>query len=303
MKFDRGSLRQISLASTALGAVLCVASPAFADGLNFLNPVTNFVTSPFGQSKPGDDPNDIDYRPRPTLVVPPSNDLPPPQTATTSRPTDWPKSSDADAARRARADSRRPAPSADSMLDGKPPSGPEVDTPKGQAAAPGQRCTVQFGLPVCVGGGLADATGGFGFFGGGDGGGGLLSSAGSLFGGGGDNTGTGDVHLSANPGRKYLSDPPVTYLAPAPITEEEQEKANQAVAKSEEKPMWCVVPGMFGCTAGPGQIVHVPGSSETAAASAPAQGGTPAAPAAPAQPSFPTAPKTCMFGGLTGCSN
>jgi hypothetical protein len=294
MKLDRGSLRQIGLASTALSAILYVASPAFADGVNFLSPVTNFVTSPFGNNKDkaNDDPNDIDYRPRPTLVVPPTNDLPPPH-AVSTRAADWPKSPDADAARRARADSRRPAPSNDSLLDGKPPT--PADTGVTQTASgQKQRCSVQFGVPICMGGGLADASSGFNFLGGG-GGGGLFGS------GGGDGK---DVHLSANPGRKYLSDPPVSYLAPAPISEEQQEKANEAVAKSEEKPMWCVVPGMLGCTPGKGQIVHVPGSSETAAAAPEAaQGSAAAAPAAPAQPPAQTAPKTCMFGGYSGCSN
>ncbi len=284
MKFDRGTLRQIGLASTALSAILYVASPAFADGNNFLSPVTNLFGG--NNNKVDDDPADIDYRPRPTLVVPPTNDLPAPHAATV-RAADWPKSPDSVAARRARADSRRPAPSADSMLDGVPPSPPPAET----AAGPnGQKCSVQFGVPVCMSGDLANAGGIFNWFGGNNDGGGLMI-------GGGDN---GDVHLSANPGRKYLSDPPVSYLAPAPISEEQQEEANKAVAKSEEKPMWCVVPGMLGCSPDKGQIVHVPGS-ETAAA-APAQGGG-AATAAPAQPAAPAAPKTCMFGGFSGCSN
>ncbi|HTJ01729.1 MAG TPA: hypothetical protein VL492_02985 [Methylovirgula sp.] len=288
MKLDRASLRQIGLASTALSAILYVAAPAFADGVNFLSPVTNFVTAPFNHNKTNDDPNDIDYRPRPTLVVPPTNDLPPPH-AVSTRAADWPKSPDADAARRARADSRRPAPSNDSMLDGRPPTGPDASPAQ---TANGQKCTVQFGVPICMGSALADASSGFNLFGGG-GGGGLFGS------GGGD---AADVHLSANPGRQYLSDPPVSYMAPAPISEEAQKEANKEVAKSQEKPMWCVVPGMLGCTPAKGEIVHVPGSNETAAAS-PAQGGAAMAPAAPAQPAAPPAPKNCMFGGFSGCSN
>lgn len=295
MKLDRGSLLQIGLASTALSAILCVASPAFADGVNFLSPVTNFVTSPFAnKNKTNDDPNDIDYRPRPTLVVPPTNDLPPPHAAS-ARAADWPKSSDADAARRARADSRRPAPSNDSMLDGKPPTPADTGTTVSQTASgQKQRCSVQFGVPICMGGPLADAGNSFNFFSGGSG---LFGSSGSD---------ASDVHLSANPGRQYLSDPPVSYLAPAPISEEAQKEANKEVAKSQEKPMWCVVPGMLGCTPAKGEIVHVPGSSETAAAAPEAaQGGAAAAPApaAPAQPPAQAAPKTCMFGGYSGCSN
>lgn len=288
MQFDRGSLRQIGLATTALSAILCIATPAFADGNNFFSPVTNFITSPFGNNQqPGDDPNDIDYRPRPTLVVPPNSDLPPPQSAVARPPADWPKSSDSAAARRARADSRRPAPTADSMIDGKEPP-PESDAPQTTAGGQGQRCSVQYGMPVCVAGPLADM-GALNWFG----------NAGGLLGG---NNDTGEVHLSGTPRRKYLSDPPVTYLAPVPISDEEQKEANQ---KATEAPSvqngWCMMPGWFGCPAKQ-EIVHVSGSQSAAAAPA-TQGQPSGAPAAPAQPAAPPAPKTCMFGGFSGCSN
>jgi hypothetical protein len=229
MNFERGLLRHIGVASTAIGVLVYAALPAQADG-NILSPITNFVAAPFGGGKkvaaPADDHNSvIDYRPRPALVVPPNTDLPPPHPSVV-RSADWPKDPDGPALRRAKADSRRLAPLSDSKLDDdSADSGADSAPPPEQTAAMPSNCTMIGGMPICVATpwGKVDLPGG----------GGKAENA------------KGDVHLSSKPTRQYLTDPPVAYLAPVQITEADQKEA-KAAAKSETK---CLIPtpGWFGC--------------------------------------------------------
>ncbi|MGO9132929.1 MAG: hypothetical protein ACLP8A_02615 [Methylovirgula sp.] len=287
MEFDRGLLRHIGLASTAVGAFLCVASPALADG-NMFGQVTNFFTAPFGGNKANQDDNGdvIDYRPRPVLVVPPSNDLPPPH-AVVTRTANWPKDPDGAALRRAKADSRRPAPSSDSKLD---PS--QVDALADTPAKPSDRtesCSNVRGTPVCIS--MPSFNG--------------IPGVENLFGADKSNT---EIHLSSNPHRKYLSDPPVTYLAPVQVTRDGDGDGRVTAgavttggaAAAPGQPgaqSQCMFPGWFGCPERQ-PVVRISQSGDASSGPAPAQG-APAqgAPVSAAQPGA----KKCMFPGWFGC--
>jgi hypothetical protein len=233
MDLERRLLRHIGFASTAVGVLLFATSPVLADG-NFFSPLTNLITSPFGSSKKkvstDDGGSTIDYRPRPMLVVPPNNDLPPPHPAIV-RSKDWPKDPDANALRKARADSRQLAPAADSRLDMDSPDTLADDSPppsEPAAPSPPPNCTTIGGMPFCVTTPWGKIT---------LPGGGKAASA----------SGNGDVHLSSTPTRKYLIDPPVTYLVPVQVSESDQKQA-AAAEKSKSK---CLIPtpGWFGCPA------------------------------------------------------
>jgi hypothetical protein len=199
-----------------------------------LSPITNFITAPFSGGKKtaatDDSGSAIDYRPRPALVVPPNNDLPPPHPSVV-RSADWPKDPDSAMLRRARADSRQLAPASDSKIetddmdspdDASPPPPPE------QTAAVPSNCTTIGGMPFCVATPWGKVT---------LPGGGAKSAANN----------SGDVHLSATPTRKYLTDPPVNYLKPVQVSESDREQA-KAIAKTQTK---CLIPtpGWFGCPA------------------------------------------------------
>lgn len=199
MNFERGLLRRMGLASTAVGAflyaVMPMAGPAQAGDDNMFSSVTNFFAAPFGGGKPADNVNNgsIDYRPRPTLVVPPSYNLPPPQPHST-RAADWPKDPDATALNKARADSRRPAPLSDPAAGGRQ----DIRVIKTDAPLPKDKCTT-FGMPLCLPWGKHA-----------------------------DNN--GKLVLQSSMPRKYLTDPPVDYTEAVEIP-----KKGQAVEKKQAK--------------------------------------------------------------------
>ncbi|MGB8278567.1 MAG: hypothetical protein WCF20_11645 [Methylovirgula sp.] len=341
MDLERGLLRHISLASTAVGAFLCVALPVAspaqaqaADG-NMLNSVTNFFSAPFGGGKPApaeDNDGVIDYRPRPALVVPPTNDLPPPQPAAARSP-DWPKDPDAAALRKAKADSRRPAPKAavagpeapqaeapapakraaddlrtlpegslDPLWLARTMTAPaKDDSPAAGDAAPGQsvylppegpNCNSVAGMPMCFTAPWGQE----------------VALPGAVKGGGGQG-----VRLRTSASRKYLIDPPVTYLEAVPISQnapgnaqaqggQKPTGAAAAPAPGEKKPpSKCMFPGWFGC---PEQTPAVqlsqrdPAIGQTQGAQ-PAAGAT--ASAETGGPGSQPAAKKCMFPGWFGC--
>jgi hypothetical protein len=108
MVFDR-SQPKISLA--AIGGVLMLGALSMApvqaaEDTNMFNSVLGFVGLQFDK----DDQTAIDYRARAPLVLPPKMDLPPPQTASTHRPADWPVDPDVVKRRKELAESLRPAP-------------------------------------------------------------------------------------------------------------------------------------------------------------------------------------------------
>lgn len=200
MDFEKGLLRRTGLAATTAGALLLAAlpgaEPALAGDGNMFSSITNFFKEPFGGKSEADHNTNgaIDYRPRPALVVPPTYNLPPPQKHV-QRSADWPKDPDAAALRRARADSRQPAPRSDDLTAAADPAAANsapADQPEDKRIAigggnPGQ-CTSWAGIPIC------------------------LSTPWKLFHPGGDNS---EVYLTGTPTRKYLVDPPVNYLEPA----------------------------------------------------------------------------------------
>jgi hypothetical protein len=235
MEFDRGQLRRIGLASTAAGALLCATLPVHAgDAWNPLSMIG-------GANKPADDSNGvIDYRPRPALVVPPSSDLPPPQ-ASDPRSADWPKAPDATALKAAKADSRRPAPSMDSQVNGSGgPSQPVFLADKGP------NCNSLAGMPMCFttpwGQDVALP--------------GAVKSD-QLHG----------VVLNATPTRQYLTDPPANYLGAVPLPAHEEHPASGGTAAAapgatagQEPPKNCNTPGWFGC---PETYNTQPGAAQT----------------------------------------
>ncbi len=101
----------------ALAAGVWGAGPALAaDDGSLFSPVLGLFGAQTG--KPDEA---INYQPRPPLVVPPKQDLPPPQ-AKAAHGTDWPNDPDVAARHRAAADSRRPAPQ---VTIAPPPGAPE----------------------------------------------------------------------------------------------------------------------------------------------------------------------------------
>jgi hypothetical protein len=203
MNSKRRLLRQMGLASAGLGATLVAAVPLAVPaqaGDNMFSSVTNFLASPFGGKKKPSDPADgtIDYRPRPALVVPPNDSLPPPQAA---RPNvaDWPKERDAVALRRARADSRQPAPRG----DGDYAAQDDSRTVPVSNSAPGRTtsCSNMMGMPVCITTPWSNV---------------------SIPGFGDKEETAGDIRLNPNPQRQYLIDPPVDYMEAVQLPDQGQ---------------------------------------------------------------------------------
>jgi hypothetical protein len=309
MDFEKGMLRHIGLASIGVGAFLCMAlpasSPARAGDDNVFSPVSNFLTAPFGGGKPAaatidDNSGAIDYRPRPALVVPPTNDLPPPH-ASVTRSADWPKDPDATALRRAKADSRRPAPSTESQSNGDAAHGTK------EVVLQGPKCGTVVGMPACFTTPWGE-----------------INLPGTTKGGS-DQAG---VHLSTTATRTYLIEPPVSYMEAVELSPEESGKVEDRVdqkltataapggASPYRPPTSCMFPGMLGCPQdalgvtsakqpnilngqyeepGPG-----PGASAAPSAAAPSiTASSASAPSAAAPSSGP--PKQCLFPGMLGC--
>lgn len=207
MTFTRDLPHVLGLTSAAVGALLIGASisSARADGLP--NPLAGFMQP--------DNNSAIDYRPRPMLVVPPTNDLPPPQSSSSSvRGANWPKDSDQDAMRAAKADSRQPAPSTERQVQG--------DTnQKIFVRDDGPNCEPFLGMQIMC----------FTAPWGGD-----VQLPGAT-----QNKDPKGVIVTSQP-RKYLTDPPAQYLAAV----QPGSGADPADA-AMPPPKPCAMPGWFGC--------------------------------------------------------
>lgn len=190
MTFQKALPRGFGLMSAVVGALMMAAlscpPPAHADGLP--NPLANFM-------QPGGDDGPIDYTPRPALVVPPTNDLPPPQPSSTVRGANWPKAPDTTRLNAAKADSRRPAPSEDSQVSGAAPQTIYVQD---------EECNKILGM--------------------------CFNTPGA--------TDPKKVVLGV-PQRRYLIDPPASYMAAVPM----QPGDARYVAPQPS----CSTPGWFGC--------------------------------------------------------
>jgi hypothetical protein len=142
----------------------------------------------------------IEYRERSPLVVPPSRDLPPPQTKAASKDPAWPK--DPDVVRR-KARSKQTAKNVDASraLDAasRPMTPAELNAPGGTAStSSGPPQTGAYGRPY--------NPNELGYFGG------LFSARGFGFGGYADEVGT----FTSEPPRATLTAPPVGYQTPSP---------------------------------------------------------------------------------------
>ena len=247
MNFERGLLRRIGLASTAAGALLYaalpMAAPARAGNDNMLSSVTNFFKAPFGGGTPttdGDANEAIDYRPRPVLVVPPSYDLPPPQPRAAGI-ADWPKEPDGVALRKAKADSRRPAPPIDASAGDHTPSPDGVVATN--ASTQSANCSGGTGKSACVAVPWRNSNAfnlsqipGLNLIPG-------LKKSGE----------PAIVRLNSNPTRKYLTDPPVDYMEAVQLPEN-----GQASDKQPDKAQDKTHGGTQGLTRAPPAIDETP---------------------------------------------
>lgn len=156
MVFDRVKTRpsaaapSLQLIAVAFGlAAWLGASPARAqapqEDTNPLNSVLGFIGMQFDKDK-----EDIDYRARAPLVVPPRLDLPKPKEAVHS--ADWPKDPDVAERRHAAAAAQRPAPQltpqARAELSPQEVEGGRADAPA--AAGPPDDCQPGAGTPICL---------------------------------------------------------------------------------------------------------------------------------------------------------
>lgn len=210
MTIVRGLRHNLGLTSVAVGALLVGAAPIScvrADGLP--NPLAGFM-----QPDKNDDSGAIDYRPRPTLVVPPSNDLPAPQSSSSVRSANWPKDPDQNAMRAAKADSRQPAPSTERLVQG------EAANQKVFVRDDGPNCEPFLGMQIMC----------FKAPWGGD-----VQLPGAT-----QSKDVKGVVVTSQP-RHYLTDPPAEYLA-AVQTQPGSAADNEI---PPQKP--CATPGWFGC--------------------------------------------------------
>lgn len=257
MTLAKGLPRGTGIVVAASGALMLGAlsvSPLRADGLP--NPLAGFM-QPDNNSD-----NAIDYRPRPALVVPPTSDLPSPQSSSVTRTVNWPKDPDLDAARAAKADSRRPAPTSDSQV----PGGTANEAVFVRDEGP--NCDPLLGMQIMC----------------------FKAPWGS------------DVQLpgatqSKEPKgvvlktqkRKYLIDPPEQYLAAVPMQPASGNATDAAAAALPPKPD-CSWPGWFGC---PDYSAYYAKQAPNAQAAAAPSG-------QPGQPQ-PQPQRQCMFPGYFGC--
>ena len=184
MAFDTCEFRSWRLAASLSGALLSAAGllaagPALAGDVgDSFGSVLSFVGIQSENGNPA-----IDYTPRAPLAVPPTRDLPQPQSKS-SRAANWPSDPDAVARRRAEADSRRPAP----RVAIAPPADPNPITVR---------------MTDCPAGACGDDS--------------FWDKVKATFTFGQKK----DVKLSAaEPGRDYLVDPPPGYRRPLQITEQ-----------------------------------------------------------------------------------
>ncbi len=152
MVFDDFSMR-LSAPALAFSAIFAAsaligATPARAqapqEDTNPLNSVLGFVGMQFDKDK-----EDIDYRARAPLVIPPKLDLPPPKQA--ARGADWPKDPNIEERRHAAAEAQRPAPqiTPNTRVE---MSANELQSTRGELPkeGPPDDCQASAGTPICL---------------------------------------------------------------------------------------------------------------------------------------------------------
>jgi hypothetical protein len=197
----------VAAAFAVATSALALSGPARAgDDNSSGNPLESLLS--FTGMQPDKEKDNIDYRARPPLVVPPSVTLPPPVSASATRPASWPVDPDEAARRRAAADSRRPAPqvnvsSGNAFNDG---SGVlsksellagRAGKPDADPRSPTSECQVDSGNAACGGNSIWDR---------------LKAKFGLA-------KGDDDVVAAGvEPPRDYLTEPPVGYRKPTSTT-------------------------------------------------------------------------------------
>jgi hypothetical protein len=135
------------LVRTALGiglaaAVVCANTAVRAGDDDEDSPtVMSKILQGFGLRDPHATYDGIDYNERSPLVVPPTRDLPPPQTVNAAPAPDWPKDQDIQRRQKAKAEDKKVRPHRDYVSESSRPLRPdELDAPgapKGNAAGDG----------------------------------------------------------------------------------------------------------------------------------------------------------------------
>jgi hypothetical protein len=218
LPFDSRRTRSLVAATSGVAlAAMLAASPARADG-DMWNSMLGWVGMGHKADAATDGPDDgaIDYTPKPSLVVPPKMDLPPPQ-ASTSTPADWPHDPDATARAKAEADSRRPAPSSDSTAsDSTGDFVADADKAKPDNGE-SEQCSDAAGKPICFYGpsSLLNFTKGWGNMGG------MFST---------HPEDTSKLRIGQEPPREYLVQPPPGYQMPK-VKDEDDSDADADTSK------------------------------------------------------------------------
>ncbi len=152
MVFDMYKLRPgaaaLAFAAIFAASALIGAAPARAqapqEDTNPLNSVLGFVGMQFDKEK-----EDIDYRARAPLVIPPKLDLPAPKEV--ARDPNWPKDPNIEERRHAAAAAQRPAPqitpNTRAELSPQELAGKSNEAPKD---GPSDDCQISAGTPICL---------------------------------------------------------------------------------------------------------------------------------------------------------
>lgn len=133
-------LVRLALGVSLLAIVVCTNSAARAGDDDEGPSVIGRIMQTIGLQDPRATHEGIDYNERSPLVVPPTRDLPPPQTANVNPAPNWPKDQDMERRQKARAEDKKIRPHRDYQSESQRPLMPNelnVNAPKGNAAGDG----------------------------------------------------------------------------------------------------------------------------------------------------------------------
>jgi hypothetical protein len=184
--FKNVSVKSLAVSAASLLLIGCwnVLPAGAAEDTNTFNSFLGFFGMQFDKEK-----DEIDYRARAPLVIPPKMDLPAPRAADAHRPADWPSDPDINARRKALVDMSNP--------DGPGGRSVTVEEPKGDS------CSAFGGSSFCIGSPWQYVTEKMGI---------APKSDGNV------------VLTGEEPPRKYLTEPPPGYRIPSAQTAAVREK-------------------------------------------------------------------------------
>jgi len=141
-KVGTAALLRATLGAGLAAVVVCAATAARAGDDDDAPSVLGKVLQGFGLKDPNATYDGIDYNERSPLVVPPTRDLPPPQTANVTPAPNWPKDQDVQRREKAKAEAKKKAqPHLDYVTDSsrvlRPDELNHPGAPKGNAAGDG----------------------------------------------------------------------------------------------------------------------------------------------------------------------